>query len=226
MSKNDINSVPVAVLKKYVQMHSVKFCISGKSMEPTFLEGDEVYVEHTETINVGDIICFHNQKKYVIHRVVCNQNGLILTKGDNNNYIVAYNPNIEIVGCVKKKEKKIDKPHIIFVFWDKEEFISCKHIGDKLGVEMIYGEEICSEGCNIAISPYSTTILNREMINKSKVYIHIGMRIADFCQEGFVLDSNFDEVARGGSYQSMITLSNEEKFVILTNQVNLLIEES
>lgn len=64
------------------------------------------------------------------------------------------------------------------------------------------------------------------MINKSKVYIHIGMRIADFCQEGFVLDSNFDEVARGGSYQSMITLSNEEKFVILTNQVNLLIEES
>lgn len=226
MSNIDINSVPVNFLKKIVQTQNIKFFISGNSMEPTYFDGDEVYVEYVDKIDIGDIICFYNQKKYVIHRVVCNRNGLILTKGDNNKYIDSYNPNVEIIGRVKKNEKKNEIINVVYIFWNKDEYDTCKNIGDKLGLEMICNNCIPTDGYNIAISPYSMDGIRNEMINKQKVYIHIGAKISDFNQEGFVLDSDFDKVVRGGSYQSMLTLSAEEKFVILANQIEMLMEEN
>jgi signal peptidase I len=64
------------------------FFYSGKSMNPTFKEGDIIYTKSETKVVPGDIIVFREKNIHAItvHRVIClNKEGFV-TRGDNNSF--------------------------------------------------------------------------------------------------------------------------------------------
>lgn len=86
-----------AIKEKIQQVGSVSLKLSGHSMYPTIKNGDLITIEACkfEDVGINDIIAcyFSNSEHFVIHRVVgienINSKRVLLTKGDNNNYIDA-----------------------------------------------------------------------------------------------------------------------------------------
>jgi signal peptidase I len=63
--------------------------VFSNSMVPTFYKGDMIIVYGDKNISIGDIIVFDSpDRKYpIIHRVYnITEEGIIITKGDNNSY--------------------------------------------------------------------------------------------------------------------------------------------
>jgi len=63
--------------------------VFSDSMVPTFYRGDMIIVYGDKNVSVGDIIVFDcpDRKYPIIHRIYnITQNGIIITKGDNNLY--------------------------------------------------------------------------------------------------------------------------------------------
>jgi len=62
--------------------------VFSNSMVPTYYRGDMIIVGGTKNISVGDIIVFDvpDRPYPIIHRVYAIDNGIIITKGDNNLY--------------------------------------------------------------------------------------------------------------------------------------------
>lgn len=62
--------------------------LKGVSMEPTIQDGTLLYVSGKETYSVGDIVVFsYPGEGYLVHRIVENNRGAILCKGDNSKRI-------------------------------------------------------------------------------------------------------------------------------------------
>ena len=60
--------------------------IKSNSMSPTFCINDIVLVQKSKDYNVGDIITYDYENKYLVtHRIVKKENENFITKGDNNN---------------------------------------------------------------------------------------------------------------------------------------------
>lgn len=77
---------------------SVSYVITqGNSMEPAFHEGDLVIVREAADYAVGDVIAAHDKKlkASVLHRIIQEQEGRYVTKGDNNDFIDEYEPRPE-----------------------------------------------------------------------------------------------------------------------------------
>lgn len=83
------------------------------SMEPAIYPGDVVIMKNVENdeIEVGDVIQFHTQNFFIIHRVIDIKDGIYVTKGDNNNVADSEPVYFEqIKGKLVKTIPKIGKP--------------------------------------------------------------------------------------------------------------------
>lgn len=87
--------------KKYANVlgYSLFEVLTG-SMEPTIKIGDDVLIEITKDIKIGDIVVFDNKENnnFIIHRVVKINETEVITKGDNNNAIDSAIPKEDIIG--------------------------------------------------------------------------------------------------------------------------------
>ena len=231
MKVKDNIVIPPSIAKKMVEKCGLDITICGNSMEPTYYEGEKVHIVPANEILMGDVICYYSAQRYIIHRVIYKANGLLLTKGDNNKYLDALEPDIFVIGKVKQAEEKkyiSNEALITYVFWNENEYMECKEIGKKLGATMVCANSVYNDGINIAISPYSLqriTSFYPSFCTKKKIYIHIGVRLSDHNEEGFVLDSCFDFVVRSGNYSMCHYLNSVEKFAILNNEMNILCKE-
>ena len=71
-------------LKERIQERgSLRITVSGISMYPILIEGDEVIISSSESINIGDIIVFLHYGSLLIHRVLEQHEKGFLCKGDN-----------------------------------------------------------------------------------------------------------------------------------------------
>lgn len=74
------------IINKQLELGVVEITLTGSSMLPTYKPGDVVTVEAiNRPIKVNDIVLFYD-KKMVLHRVVKVRDGVVITRGDNNNY--------------------------------------------------------------------------------------------------------------------------------------------
>ncbi len=64
------------------------FFYSGKSMNPTFMEGDIIYTKTETKIVPGDVVVFRDRsmKKITVHRVIYLTKEGFRTRGDNNSF--------------------------------------------------------------------------------------------------------------------------------------------
>ncbi len=67
---------------------------TGNSMEPDFSEGDVAVVRPASDYAVGDVIAYHNPDlgQIVMHRVVEESGGRLVTQGDNNGWVDSHHP--------------------------------------------------------------------------------------------------------------------------------------
>ncbi len=68
--------------------------VAGQSMEPKLHYGDLVVVHQASNYQVGDVVAYNNAdlKHYVIHRIIGENLGRFLLKGDNNSWTDDYEP--------------------------------------------------------------------------------------------------------------------------------------
>ena len=69
-------------------------------MYPNLKDGDFLIVENNKEIQIGDIICFFDEDRRIVHRVVKIDNDKITTKGDFNKYNDKPITNDKIIGKV------------------------------------------------------------------------------------------------------------------------------
>lgn len=93
-----MNNLLVKALKERVrQFGTVSLKLFGQSMYPAICNGDIITIEHQnfEDVQINDVIAYHLDKidHFIVHRVVKIKNvkgkRVLITKGDNNNYIDA-----------------------------------------------------------------------------------------------------------------------------------------
>lgn len=88
----------------------------GVSMLPHFRAGDLVLLRAEPSYHVGEVAAYHNAELHevVMHRIIAVSGGHYVFKGDNNDFVDAYEPTKpEIVGAewlhVKGAGKLVDK---------------------------------------------------------------------------------------------------------------------
>lgn len=92
MNKRVLIIISMIVILMVIFLDTKKvFIITGNSMEPTIHSNSIAFIKITpiENIEKGDIICFINRDKTIVHRVTSlytntDNNIEIRTKGDNN----------------------------------------------------------------------------------------------------------------------------------------------
>jgi len=73
--------------------------VAGSSMEPTLQEGDLAVLRSSSNYHVGDVVAFHAEQAYVIHRIVQVGEGGLVVQGDNKPYPDPWHPrNDSILG--------------------------------------------------------------------------------------------------------------------------------
>jgi signal peptidase I len=75
--------------------------VIGNSMEPKFHIGDLIIAHRELTYEVGDAIVYQNPqlKSFVFHRVIAQESGHYILKGDNNSWVDTYQPaHEEVIG--------------------------------------------------------------------------------------------------------------------------------
>ncbi len=74
--------------------------INGNSMEPAFYRGDLVITQHANSYQVGDVIAYrHPQIGIIIHRIVGENLGRFILKGDHNTWLDSHQPSpAEVIG--------------------------------------------------------------------------------------------------------------------------------
>jgi signal peptidase I len=76
---------------------------TGSSMEPTFSDGDVAVVRPAGDYAVGDVVAYHNPDlgQIVMHRVIEEVDGRLVTQGDNNGWVDSHRPTSEeVVGSL------------------------------------------------------------------------------------------------------------------------------
>ena len=75
--------------------------IIGNSMEPAFHRGDLVIVRRAPLYQVGEAVAYRDPRlqRYIFHRILERQGNRFLLKGDHNDWVDSYQPQVEeIVG--------------------------------------------------------------------------------------------------------------------------------
>lgn len=76
---------------------------TGTSMEPGFSAGDVAVVRPADDYAVGDVVAYHNPDLHqlVLHRVIDEVDGRLVTQGDNNDWVDSHRPvPEEVVGTL------------------------------------------------------------------------------------------------------------------------------
>lgn len=60
------------------------YVVNGNSMYPTLKNDDFLVARKTTSVDVGDIICFEQNDKLIVHRIIYKNGNVIITKGDFN----------------------------------------------------------------------------------------------------------------------------------------------
>jgi signal peptidase I len=68
--------------------------VVGSSMEPGLERGDLAVVRRADRYEPGDVVLYHDRRlgRDILHRIVVEQNGRFVTKGDNNDYRDDFRP--------------------------------------------------------------------------------------------------------------------------------------
>lgn len=75
--------------------------INGTSMYPTLKNGDYLIIQRGNNGNLtNEIVAFHINRSRIIHRVIEEKEGFILTKGDANKISDGWIPRQAIIGKV------------------------------------------------------------------------------------------------------------------------------
>lgn len=63
--------------------------VNGNSMEPDYQRGDLVIIAQASSYQVGDVVTYRDNQieAYVIHRIIGEESGRYILKGDNNSWI-------------------------------------------------------------------------------------------------------------------------------------------
>ena len=74
--------------------------VSGNSMEPGFHRGDLVVLRQTADYQLGDVVTYrHPTLGPVIHRIIAENDGRFVLKGDNNTWLDSHQPTqAEMIG--------------------------------------------------------------------------------------------------------------------------------
>ena len=222
-----MNNLVVDRLRKMLQYGNCEVTVTGNSMEPIFTEGTSVTVSKAESLMVNDVILYYRKDKLILHRVVCIYNDMIITKGDNNSFVDHAISRGDVLGKVKNVASDhitVEKPKIIYNIWNPNFFEKIKKYIEKLSLAVINKPNVFFEdGINVADCPYSTSKIGECAILKSrsvpKIYVHIGVPISDFPCDNFVLSTEFAAVFRSGTYAANYILDEEERFIILYNEI-------
>lgn len=62
------------------------YVVNGNSMYPTLKNNDFLIASKTTDVKVGDIICFEQNGKLIVHRVIYKNQDKLITKGDFNKF--------------------------------------------------------------------------------------------------------------------------------------------
>jgi len=81
--QKDLNLISININEKL----SVFKVADTNSMLPTFDYTARIIVKETNNVSIGDIAIYIRNNKYRIHRVISEENGQLILKGDNNPYL-------------------------------------------------------------------------------------------------------------------------------------------
>lgn len=70
---------------KTILNHSF-YIVNGNSMYPTLKNDDFLIASNVTDVEVGDVICFEQNNKLIVHRVIYRNENEIITKGDFNEF--------------------------------------------------------------------------------------------------------------------------------------------
>jgi hypothetical protein len=193
-------------------------------MEPRFFHGDRVKIAACEEYRVDDIVLYESGTRLIVHRIIDMRGELVVTKGDNNQFLDHCIKKSAILGKVVDHNPAAPKAHaaVVFNFWNEALYHECKPCCETLNLPMTLMENhFFEDGKNIALSPASPVSITamEKIALDDKLYIHIGVPIADHHREGFIHKDRFDGVYRSGTYTSSYLLSPRENFLILYGEL-------
>jgi signal peptidase I len=200
------------------------FTINGNSMEPRYFHGDTVKIAACPDYHVDDIVLYESGTRLVVHRMRAIHGELVITKGDNNQFMDQAIQKTAILGKIIDHNPIAPQVRaaMVFNFWEEALYHECKPYCEKLGLEIrCMKNHFFEDGKNIGLSAGSpVSILDREKPpTNDQLYIHIGVPIADHLCEGFVHKNRFDGVYRSGTYTSPYLLTHSENFLVLYGEL-------
>lgn len=219
--------VNINIIRKQAEYGKLRIVVDGKSMFPTYKPGDTVIVKgEKRPFQVGDIVLFCNNEKFVIHRIIALEGEFVITKGDNNKYIDCPPVRCEnIIGIVDQDNVRHTvqrkKRQICINVWKKEMLPYYQEAAKAFHVDVVHApNKIFEDGSNVCISRAATRVLhnmdNMDLIDK--IYFHVGVNISNIDGYGCTKDEKFEQVVRVGAYSleervdlrecAFITLSN------------------
>jgi signal peptidase I len=219
-----MNGINPGFIKKMLARGAFKFTINGNSMEPRFFHGDTVKIASCPEYRVDDIVLYESGTRLVAHRIMDMRGELVITKGDHNSFMDHGIKRSAILGKIVDHNPVAPQARaaVFFNFWNEALYHECKPCCETLNLQMTLMENrFFEDGKNIAISAASpVSIMDMEKIApEHRLYIHIGVPIADHHCEGFVHKDRFDGVYRSGTYTSSYLLTHRENFLVLYGEL-------
>ena len=221
-----------SALIKNVLLQKKKFTLplKGKSMEPTFFEGDSVVVVPADQINIDDIILFEVNDTVVFHRVVEIFGEWIVTKGDNHICCDDLIHRSQVLGKYLKEYNtynnsllKTDNNKIAFCLHDYNASGTLQDIIGSSSINLLSNTELKRSYVNIGILAMANTTINEVLQNIQKdknIVFHFNVKVSNKKRDGFYVFEDFDYVVRlcGRIPNSLLTI--EQQAIMALGMIN------
>lgn len=136
MKQNEIffSSVSLIELIKsaFAKNSSFRFKVTGYSMSPFIKDSDVVTLSPLSRVSLGKVAAFihPDTKKLIIHRIIGQDNGYFILKGDRISEIDGLIPQENILGCVTRIQRNnrdvrlgIGAERLLIAFLSKNRFL-------------------------------------------------------------------------------------------------------
>ncbi|MBQ3783606.1 MAG: helix-turn-helix transcriptional regulator [Lachnospiraceae bacterium] len=221
-----------ATLIRSVLLQKKRFTLllKGKSMEPTFFEGNSVVVVPAERIYIDDIILFEVRGTVVFHRVVQIFGDWIITKGDNHMYCDDMIHRSQVLGKYFNKSSQYDSPiskdnnrKITFSMHDYIVSNTTRDIIGSSSINLSTNTEISRNCLNIGVLAMANMTINDILPNIQKsenAKFHFNVKISNKKREGFYVFEDFDYVVRLCGYIPNSLLTIEQQAIMALGIIN------